>query len=146
MSWYWWVLIFFWIGGFTWTQDTVRKALRKRHKRKLELLKATTDRQLALEAANRPPEPVCGCTHHLAKHDKQGRCHEQVEVATAWDENRKPLRYEAGRCTCQQYVGPQPLSQVYAEELTDRWPAEAPVAEEPTAKELPATAKEPPAG
>lgn len=82
-----------WVGSFAWTQDTFRKALLKRHKRKLELLKTTTQGQLA----NKPPEPVCGCTHHLSEHDKQGRCHEQVEMATAWDENRKPLRYEAGR-------------------------------------------------
>lgn len=31
----------------------------------------------------------------------------------------KPVQYEAGQCTCQQYIGPQPLSQIYAEDLTD---------------------------
>jgi hypothetical protein len=71
-------------------------------------------------AANKPPEPVCGCTHHLAEHDGRGRCHERVEVPTSWDENKKPLRYEAGQCNCRQCVGPQPLAQVFAEELTDR--------------------------
>lgn len=50
-------------------------------------------------------------------------------MPTAWDENKKPLRYGAGQRTCQQYVGPQPLSQVYAEELTDRWPTPPPVEE-----------------
>ncbi|MET8057945.1 hypothetical protein ACWECC_34765 [Streptomyces microflavus] len=124
MHWIWWILILFWTGGFAWAADTARTALRNRHERKLELLEAAKQERLALEAAHKSPEPVCGCTHHLAKHDKRGRCHEQVEVPTAWDENKKPLRYEAGQCNCQQYVGPQPLSQVYAEELTDRWPTD----------------------
>ena len=39
--------------------------------------------------------------------------------AVAWDADHKPVQYEAGQCTCQQYVGPQPLSQIYAEDLTD---------------------------
>lgn len=80
MEWYWWVLIVFWTGGFGWAVDNVRTALRNRHTRKLELLEASKQERLAVEAANRPPEPVCGCTHHLAKHDKRGKCHERVEV------------------------------------------------------------------
>ncbi|MFE2508095.1 hypothetical protein ACFXC9_06430 [Streptomyces naganishii] len=119
MSWIWWVLILFWTGGFAWLADTVRTAMRNRHQRRMELLEARKSERLAVEAAHRPPEPVCGCTHHLSKHDKSGRCHERVEVPTAWDENKKPLRFEPGQCNCQQYVGPQPLSQVYADELTD---------------------------
>ncbi|MFC5721805.1 hypothetical protein ACFP1Z_16660 [Streptomyces gamaensis] len=119
MSWYWLVLIFFCFGGFTKIADTARKAMRTRHKRKLELLKAERDRREAIEAANKPPEPVCGCGHHLAKHDKQGKCHETVEMPTAWDAEKKPVAYEPGRCTCQQYVGPQPLTTFYAEDLTD---------------------------
>ncbi|MFI1103145.1 hypothetical protein [Streptomyces melanogenes] len=116
MEWYWWVLIVFWMGGFGWAADTGRTALRTRHERKLERLEAAKRERLALEAANRP---LCGCTHHLAKHDKQGKCHERVEIPVAWDESKHPVRYESGQCNCQQYVGPQPLSQVYAEELTD---------------------------
>ncbi|MFI6446209.1 hypothetical protein [Kitasatospora sp. NPDC050543] len=99
--------------------ENVRGALRTRHERKLELAKAAERKQLALEAANRPPEPVCGCTHHLAKHDKAGRCHEVVEAPTAWDAERKPLQYEARQCNCQQYIGPEPLGTVFAQELTD---------------------------
>ncbi|MEU6481692.1 hypothetical protein ABZ858_33405 [Streptomyces sp. NPDC047017] len=119
MNWIWWVLILFWTGGFAWLADTARTALRNRHQRRMELMEAQKADRLAVEAAHRPPEPVCGCTHHLAKHDRSGHCHERVEVPTAWDENKQPVRYEPGRCNCQQYVGPQPLSQVYAEELTD---------------------------
>ncbi|MEV0040441.1 hypothetical protein ACFRR7_03255 [Streptomyces sp. NPDC056909] len=119
MEWLWWIFVFFIVGGFGWIADTGRTALRTRHERRLELYELEEKERLALEQAHKPPEPVCGCTHHLAKHDKRGKCHEDVEVATEWDENRKPLRYERRQCNCQQYVGPQPLSQIYADELTD---------------------------
>jgi hypothetical protein len=115
----WWLIALFAVGGFGAVTDTVRGALRTRHERKLERIEARTKEGRALEAAARPPEPICGCTHHLAKHDKQGKCHEVVEVPTAWDADRKPVRFEPGTCNCQQYVGPQPLSSVYAEEITD---------------------------
>ncbi|WP_189308117.1 hypothetical protein [Streptomyces albospinus] len=108
---------------------SVRKGLKTRHERKLAVIEARSEGRLALEtsrqerhelaAAQKPPEPVCGCTHHLAKHDKKGTCHELVQVPVAWDADHRPVQYEAGQCTCQQYVGPQPLSQVYAEDLTD---------------------------
>lgn len=123
MHWIWWVLIFFWLGGFAKLADMGRAALKTRHERKLEQLNAASAGRLALEEASRPPEAICGCTHHLAKHDKQGstggRCHEFVEVPTAWDADKKPLSYEREQCHCQQYVGPQPLSTLYAEDLTD---------------------------
>lgn len=114
-----WVFVFFMVGGFAKAADVGRNAMRNRHERALERLAAKEKQRQAIEAANRPPEPVCGCAHHLAKHDKQGKCYEVIEVATAWDADKKPLRFERGQCNCQQYVGPQPLSQVYAEPLTD---------------------------
>ncbi|WP_206506441.1 hypothetical protein [Streptomyces chrestomyceticus] len=120
MNWIWWVFAFFMAGGFAKVADVGRKAMSTRHARKMERLEGARRERLELEAAQRPPEAVCGCTHHLAKHDKQGRCHEAVQVPTAWDAEKKPVAYEPGQCTCQQYVGPQPLSQVFAEELTDR--------------------------
>ncbi|WP_369393198.1 hypothetical protein AB5J72_40825 [Streptomyces sp. CG1] len=108
---------------------SVRKGLKTRHKRKLAVIEARREEWLTLEtarqerrepaAARKPPEPVCGCTHHLAKHDKKGKCHELVQVPVAWDADHKPVQYEARQCTCQQYMGPQPHSQVYAEDLTD---------------------------
>ncbi|MBH1935228.1 hypothetical protein I5Q34_13240 [Streptomyces sp. AV19] len=121
MDWWWWALIF---GGplagiATGFRDSVSAALGKRHKRKLELIEAKREDRAALEAAGKPPEPVCGCGHHLAKHDKQGKCHETVQVPVAWDADKKPVGYERGRCNCQQYVGPQPLATIYAEELTE---------------------------
>jgi len=119
MDWIWWVFVFFMVGGFGWIADTGRSVLSTRHERRMERLKLVENERSAIEEANKPPVPVCGCTHHLAKHDRKGKCHEDAEVAVEWDENRKPLKYELRRCTCQQYVGPQPLSQIYADELTD---------------------------
>lgn len=119
MNWLWWIFVFFMVGGFSWVADTGRSALRTRHERRVERLKLVEGGRLALEESHKPPEPVCGCTHHLAKHDRQGKCHERVEVATAWDENRKPKRYEPAQCNCQQYIGPQPLSRIYADDITD---------------------------
>lgn len=114
----WWVLPIV-LYGSGWIVKDARQALKVRHERKMELLAAGERRQAALEASNRPPEPVCGCTHHLAKHDKQGRCHEDVEAPTAWDADRRPLQYEARPCNCQQYIGPEPLGTVFAPELVD---------------------------
>ena len=99
--------------------DTARRGLMTRHERRMDVFKAKEQKRLAVEAANRPPEPVCGCTHHLAKHDRSGKCHEEVETATAWDADRKPLRYEARPCNCQQYIGPEPLGIVFAPTLID---------------------------
>ncbi|MFD9687067.1 hypothetical protein ACFWXO_15080 [Kitasatospora sp. NPDC059088] len=112
----WWLLPMVIYGG----SDFARRALKNRHQRKLEVLEAKERQRVALEAAGRPPEPVCGCTHHLAKHDKQGRCHEVVEAPTGWDADRRPVSYEPRQCNCQQYVGPEPLGTVFAPELTDR--------------------------
>lgn len=120
MEWWWIFIAIGPVGAVAHAfRDTAREALRTRHKRKLQLMEAKHKERTELEAAEKPPAPVCGCGHHLAKHDKQGKCHETVEVAIAWDAEKKPVRYEPGRCNCQQYVGPQPLTTFYAEELTD---------------------------
>lgn len=107
-------------GGGAWVVGVVSGALRTRYERRLALLEA--EKRYTRESAERPqtPQPVCGCTHHLALHDSAGHCHEVVEVPTGWDADRRPLGYEVGVCRCQQYVGPQPLSHIWAEELTDK--------------------------
>ncbi|WP_329064494.1 hypothetical protein [Streptomyces sp. NBC_01429] len=123
MDWLWWVFVFFIVGGFGWMADTGRTALKTRHERRMERLRLVEQERekerLALEEAHKQPEPVCGCSHHLAVHDRQGKCHEDVEAPVEWDEEKKPLRYERRQCNCQQYIGPQPLSRIYADELTD---------------------------
>ena len=119
MSGTWWAVGWAVVVGGGWVVNVGRTALKTRHERRLERSAVEDERRRALEAAGRPPEPVCGCTHHLARHDKQGKCHATVEAATAWDEERRPLRYEERTCDCQQYVGPQPLTTLYAQDLTD---------------------------
>lgn len=76
-------------------------------------------------------------------------------MATAWDENKKPKRYELAQCNCQQYVGPQPLSQIYADDITDldarildaqlkaTRPQEPETPEAPKAPEMPEMLKKP---
>ncbi|MBP0461153.1 hypothetical protein [Streptomyces montanisoli] len=119
MNWFWWIFVFFMVGGFSWIADTGRSALKTRHERRMERLKLAEDGRLAIEESHKPPEAVCGCTHHLAKHDKTGKCHEDVRSPVEWDAEKKPSRFELRQCNCQQYVGPQPLSKIYADELTD---------------------------
>ncbi|WP_030903727.1 hypothetical protein [Streptomyces sp. NRRL F-5126] len=119
MNWFWWIFVFFMVGGFSWLADTGRSALKTRHERRMERLKLAENGRLAIEESHKPPEAVCGCTHHLAKHDKTGKCHEDVRSPVEWDGEKKPLRFELRQCNCQQYVGPQPLSKIYADELTD---------------------------
>ncbi len=115
-------------GGGAWLAEAVRAGRRQRHEQQMELLRAEERRLERLEAASAQPEPVCGCGHHLAKHDRQGHCHEIVRVPTGWDAQHRPLGFERGTCNCQQYVGPQPLSQIWAEDLTDREPGTLPEA------------------
>ncbi|MFI9720437.1 hypothetical protein ACIHFE_12370 [Streptomyces sp. NPDC052396] len=120
MQWWWLWFVIGPIGAVAASlRDNARSALKVRHKRKLELMEAQRKERAELEAAGKPPAPVCGCGHHLAIHDKQGKCHEAVEKPVAWDADRKPVRFEPGQCNCQQYVGPQPLATLYAEELTE---------------------------
>lgn len=106
------------VGG-AWLVETVRNGQRHRHEQRMEQLRAEERRLRRLEGAKRTPEPVCGCGHHLAKHDRRGHCHETVQNPTGWDADRTPLGFSPGQCNCQRYVGPQPLSQIYADDLTD---------------------------
>jgi hypothetical protein len=114
-----WVLIPLVLGGGGWVGEAIRRGQKDRHERRLAEIQLADRQQAALTAANRPPEPVCGCEHHLAKHDKAGKCHEEVQAPAAWDADGKVLRYEPRPCNCQQYVGPEPLGTVFATEITD---------------------------
>jgi hypothetical protein len=126
MMWLWMLAVFLVFGGAAWVSETLRNGQRHRHEQRMEQLRAEERRLRRLEAAKRPPEPVCGCGHHLAKHDRQGHCHETVQVPTGWDADRRPLGFAPGDCACQRYVGPQPLSQVFADDFTDQEPEPPP--------------------
>src|SRR5262249_35117973 len=115
----WWGLFWVVLVGGGWAGRQIQSALKTRHERKLELGAAEDQRRRELAAAGRGPEPICGCTHHLAKHDKQGKCPEMVDAPVEWDADQKPVRSASRQCTCQQYVGPEPLTTLYAQDLTD---------------------------
>lgn len=59
-----------------------------------------------------PPEPVCGCQHHLAFHDRvTGRCGAPAQQVTEWEWNEEeemkvPVRWTTVPCPCKQYCGP----------------------------------------
>jgi len=60
------------------------------------------------EVRDKQGKPVCGCDHHRAMHDpKTNECHGR--------------NYEGGgiysRCTCRQYIGPEPLPSYYVSEI-----------------------------
>lgn len=84
-----------------------------------------------------PPQPVCGCQHHLSFHDPEtGRCGFTQPVYTSnyevvvnasgnpvLDAYRdvqkvKKTSYEGEhQCGCQRYIGPEPLTAYYAPEI-----------------------------
>jgi hypothetical protein len=61
-----------------------------------------------------PPDdsqPVCGCGHHLAKHDRSnGVCHTARLEDRVEDKDGEMHTWEEWvQCTCRQYVGPEPV-------------------------------------
>jgi hypothetical protein len=67
-------------------------------------------RYLRLRRSPAPPvtadrAPICGCNHHIAFHADGAGCHAKLTP------------YSSEECTCQQYVGPQPLPTYVAGEL-----------------------------
>jgi hypothetical protein len=64
------------------------------------------------------PEPVCGCTHHLAYHDlRDGRCYAEVKRPTAdTDADAAPVDVWQ-QCPCRRYAGPEPLATLYAPQI-----------------------------
>jgi len=69
-------------------------------------------RSLAMRRKAQPqiepgPAAICGCTHHFSFHDGKGCHHEWVRWINGV---RAP-----SRCTCKQYVGPEPLPTMTAD-------------------------------
>lgn len=61
-------------------------------------------------ARRRDPElePICGCGHHRAQHDPEtSQCHKLVNIAL------RGYTPKFQQCTCQQYVGPEPISSLW---------------------------------
>jgi hypothetical protein len=83
-----------------------------------------------------PPKPICGCSHHFALHDKDGRCHEVQAImddreVVVTDPSGKPVKADGGYtrvdvhtviiaempCACQHYSGPIPHDAYFATEI-----------------------------
>lgn len=62
----------------------------------------------------RPPQPICGCDHGLNMHGTDGRCHEIDLMEAAWDSYARPIRWVEYPCTCQKYVGPKPVEELFS--------------------------------
>lgn len=115
---YWWLWIWPVFGAVEWVADQFNAgigAIAKRRARKIghqeELRQIELERaRRQLEAAHPAPvKPICGCTHDVAFHNRStGACHGETGRG-------KNVR----QCTCQGYSGPTPLSQIYADPLTD---------------------------
>jgi hypothetical protein len=64
-----------------------------------------------------PPEPICGCHHHLALHDLAKKtCTGWTKHVTLY-ENGIERKWEFYPCKCKHYVGPEYLPQYVAPEL-----------------------------
>jgi hypothetical protein len=84
----------------------------------------------------KPPKPVCACEHSFAHHAADGTC---KHIETLTDTRDVPITDSKGKtiyrpsgyvetneqtvvvaqvpCTCQRYVGPQPMPEYFAPEI-----------------------------
>ena len=66
----------------------------------------------------KPPEPICGCGHHLAYHPKKpidDKTNSRVFACTDGIYSKPELNKTVWPCECQGYVGP-----VYADEFISK--------------------------
>lgn len=72
-----------------------------------------TGRRAERRRLDKPREPICGCTHHLAAHDpKTSECTAAVERQLRNDRNSM-AGTDWVECACRRYVGPEPISSVW---------------------------------
>lgn len=64
-----------------------------------------------------PPQPICGCEHGLNMHGADGKCHEIEMVPVSWDSYGRETRWNEYSCTCQKYVGPKPVEELFTTPL-----------------------------
>lgn len=61
----------------------------------------------------RPLLPICGCDHGLNMHGTDGKCHEIDLMAVDWDYTGRANKWTKHPCTCQKYVGPKPVEELF---------------------------------
>lgn len=65
---------------------------------------------------SKPVQAICGCSHGISMHNAEtGRCHGLMNGnPLKYDRDKEPTAYEQVPCTCQRYVGPLPIDQVFS--------------------------------
>ena len=66
--------------------------------------------------APKPIQAICGCGHGMSMHNAEtGRCHGMMNGdPLKYDSDKEPTAYKQVPCTCQRYVGPLPIDQVFS--------------------------------
>ena len=62
-----------------------------------------------------PPQAFCGCGHGLEQHDPEARVCKAEVTRGKYDSLGEWVGYTYAPCTCQQYVGPKPLEEMFAQ-------------------------------
>ncbi len=109
-----WVAFLIFTGGGGWaahrfdaslTSLARRRAHKRRYREELRWLTLEAKKRELEVTSPGPVRPVCGCGHDLAFHNVEtNACHYRQNDST---------------CTCQRYVGPEPLVQVFVPPLSD---------------------------
>jgi hypothetical protein len=70
----------------------------------------------ASQTRQSPPllQPICGCEHGLNMHGTDGQCHEIDLIPVDWDGYHRAIEWQEHSCTCQKYVGPKPIEELFS--------------------------------
>lgn len=112
----WWWMIWWGFPIAEWGADQFDAgiaAMAKRRRRKiahrekmLEIDLEAKRRKMELENPA-PVQPICGCEHHVAFHNRENNtCSKNIGTTK-----------HPSQCECQGYSGPEPLSQIYADPI-----------------------------
>jgi hypothetical protein len=135
-NWTWAVLLFLFLGGGAWLSRHFDSMVEWRRKVKAHKLGMTPPKPVE--------QPICGCGHNFSFHDPAtSKCHATSRQATKWERDpdwdegddaalalrrgsneagqtgMRPVAWETVQCPCRRYVGPEPLTTLYAPELSE---------------------------
>jgi hypothetical protein len=64
-------------------------------------------------------EPICGCGHSLAKHERDTERCRGEDGRDRYNDRGHWMGHEWVPCTCQRYVGPQPVESLWLPPITN---------------------------